>query len=68
MKRLLYCFLALMILGVCHSAAAPAEAMPTAVELFEQDPDPDVPMACDPMMDPLIVLVNQFSASASPSQ
>ncbi len=59
MKRLLYCFLALMILGVCHAAAAPAEVLPTAGDLFAQDPNPDVPMACDPMMDPLIVLVNK---------
>lgn len=58
MKRLMIAALCMMLLCQC-GAARGAEKLPTAQELFEQNPDPDVPMTCDPRMDPLIVLVNK---------
>lgn len=58
MKRVfcICCFLLLLLTGACCAADEP---LPTARELFEQNPAPDVPMACDPRMDPLLVLVNK---------
>ena len=58
MKRSLslLCFLILLLAAACCAAE---EAIPTAQELFAQNPEPEVPMNCDPRMDPLLVLVNK---------
>ena len=58
MKRSLslLCFLILLLAAACCAAE---ETIPTAQELFAQNPEPDVPMNCDPRIDPLLVLVNK---------
>ena len=58
MKR----FLCLCCCVLLTAAAIPGfaeDAIPTAQELYERNPSPDVPLSCDPRMDPLIVLVNK---------
>ena len=58
MKRV-FCFCSVLLLLLIPLAGAAADAWPTAQELFERDPAPDVPLTCDPRIDPLIVLVNK---------
>ena len=58
MKRLL-CLCCCMLLIAAGIPVFAEEAIPTAQELFERNSSPDVPLNCDPRMDPLIVLVNK---------
>ena len=61
MKRV-FCFCCMLLLLLTAFARAAESAWPTAQELFGQNPAPDVPLSCDPRIDPLIVLVNKTYA------
>ena len=54
-----FCLCSVLLLLLTAFTCAAEDAWPTARELFEQDPAPDVPLSCDPRIDPLIVLVNK---------
>ncbi len=58
MKRLLSLVLAAALLA-CMAGALAEEPMKTPQELFEMDPNPDVPLTCDPYIDPTLLLVNK---------
>ena len=58
MKRILFLLCCLLLIPAALPAVAD-ETWPTAEELFAADPAPDVPLNCDPRIDPLIVLVNK---------
>ena len=58
MKQVLLAACLLVFLASALPCAA-EDRIPTAQELFEQNPNPDVPMTSDPSIDPLIVLVNK---------
>ena len=60
MKRTLSMMLALSLLWlITISGAAAEDTVPTAAELYSADPQPDVPLSCDPYIDPTILLVNK---------
>ena len=63
MKRTI-CLIAVLLLltAVIQTPGWAEEALPTAQELFEREPDPDVRMDCDPTMDNTLVLVNKEQA------
>ena len=58
MKRV-YCLIGCLLILLTAAHCAADEKLPTAEELFAQNPVPNVPLTCDPRMDPLLVLVNK---------
>ena len=58
MKRFFSLIVCLLIIPTAVHCIAD-DKLPTGEELFAQNPAPDVPLTCDPRMDPLLVLVNK---------
>ncbi len=56
MRKLLFAVLVLLLMGL---SALAEDEIPTATELFELNPLPDVPLSSDPYIDPLLRLANK---------